>query len=74
VKVHVEERCACNIDTALQRRLDVLQVIETLGAKQVDDEVRSRKPHAITINKEVLTVLMLRDVRGFVSIFLLGGA
>jgi hypothetical protein len=66
-----------DVHATLQETLDVLEVIKTPGAEQIDDEVRSRKPHAIALEcDEVLAVFgSLRDVRGLLrQVFLLGGA
>ena len=82
MQVDVQERRARYLHASLERALDVLQVIEPSGAKQVHDEVGAGKPNAIALDEKVLPVFVphvgtvfVRYMRSNTTmIFLLGGA
>ena len=71
-------RRAENIDTPLQRPLDMLQVVEAPGPDQINDEMGSGSPNAWALDEEGLAVFVAvrvrYEVRGITMIFLLGGA
>src|SRR5690606_3923459 len=81
VEVDVQERCSSNLHTPLQCPLDVTQIVESLRAEEVDDQVATGEADAIAFDEEVLPVLVrpahlfaiLRTGR-VSKVFLLGGA
>src|SRR5262249_56211139 len=52
VQVDVQQRRLCRVHAAAQRRLDQINVVETLGSVQIDDQVHAGAAHAVA-NGEV---------------------
>ena len=73
MKVHIQQRRASRSGTALERRLDVGQVVQTLASEQIYNEVRTREPHTVPLYEVILTVIV-GDGRSVNKVFLLGGA
>ena len=73
----VQQRGAGGVDAAAQRRLDVLDVVESLCAVQIDDQVHACAAHAITNGKMIVTILRQQpeaDTAKFgLPVFLPGG-
>ena len=69
----MQQCSACHFYTTLERPLDVLDIVEPPGTKQIDDQMVSGISNAIALDEEVLSVFV-RYTRDFTMIFLLGGA
>ena len=57
MQVDMQERCARGFNAPPQRRLDVLDVIEPLGAVQVDDQMHAGEADAVTYGEVVLAIV-----------------
>lgn len=82
MQMDVQERCARHLHASFQGTFDVLQVIEPACTEKIHNQVGPGKTNAITLDEEVLPVVVMRNVRivfvrymrSYTMIFLLGGA
>ena len=81
MQMDVQQGCARYLHAPLERRLDVLEIIETTGTEQIHDEVGAGEAHPVALDEEVLPVVVrnlrivfVRYMRSYTTIFLLGGA
>jgi hypothetical protein len=78
VQVDVQQRRAGGSHATAQRRLDQIDVIETSGAMQIDNQMHAGATHAIAIGEMIVTLVIDdrlddRDL-GNLRVFLSGGA
>ena len=60
MEVNVEERRVCRLHAAAQRRFDQVDVIETLRAMQVNDQMHAGTPYAVADREMILPRLAAR--------------
>ena len=53
-----KQRRARGFDAAPQRRLDMLDVVEPLGAVQIDDQMHAGAAHAVANGKMILRMIL----------------
>lgn len=73
MKMNVPQRSTSYFHTTLERPLNVLEIVEPLGAEHIDQQMRTGKADTFTLDEEVL-VSVMRYARALLRIFLLGGA
>jgi hypothetical protein len=71
--MRVEQCRTCRLYATLDRRLDVMEIVETASAEEVDDEVLSRELRPVCFNEVILSDLPVHAL-GANKVFLLGGA
>src|SRR3546814_16380899 len=73
MQVDVQQRRLGRLDAFAQSVLDVGELVDALGAPKVDDKMRSGETLAVSLNKEVLA-LLVSDESGGVLFFRFGCA
>ena len=63
----MQQRCACDFCTTLQRTLHMLEVIKPTRTIQIDDQMMPGKANAVAFDKEVFAVVVLKNAFGSVS-------
>src|ERR1700728_600427 len=63
MQVNMQKRGAGRFDTAPQRRLDMLDVVKTLGAVQIDDQMHSRAAHAVARGEMIFAIALASHLR-----------
>ena len=60
MQVNVQQRRASGIDGVTKRNLDMFEIVKTVTAIDIDNQMGSRVPHAIAHDKEILAIIARR--------------